>query len=414
MRRFSTSVILAGAGILALAAALRVDAMAIMIQPGPAKITGADVIVVGQVVSIEDKDVEAKPNPGALNKVKYRIAVLQVTDNLKGDAKKKMVRVGFIPPVQVGPGGVLPGGGKIQPGLLPVNPAPAVQPIQGAVQPIQIQGVAQPVVAQPAIAQPAIAFPPIKRPGFGNVQLTVGMSGLFFLQKHEAGFYTLPNFQYFVSAENKENLDREVANTRTILKVLDNPMAGLKSDKADKRLETASVLIELYRTAPFGMASKQQPINAEESKLILKALSDADWDQTKYQGNNFQKNPLNLFYRLNVDAKDGFQMPIGKPFTNVDAANLAKAWVQKNWQTYRIQKFVATNTPAGPGGGPIGPGGGPIKILPQPVPPGGIQIQPAPGGIQVQPFPGNVEIQIFPAPPAAGGNQVQPAAPPGR
>src|SRR5262245_13354478 len=77
--------------------------VAIMPQvQGPARAVQADVIVVGRVVALEDKDVKV----GA---VTYRIAVVNVSEAIKG-TKEQMIKVGFIPTPKgpLPPGGVLP------------------------------------------------------------------------------------------------------------------------------------------------------------------------------------------------------------------------------------------------------------------------------------------------------------------
>ena len=64
------------------------------IQAQQTKLTQADAIFVGRVVAIEPMDVEAAPAPGQAN-VKYRIAVVQVTESIYGLKKgAENVRVG--------------------------------------------------------------------------------------------------------------------------------------------------------------------------------------------------------------------------------------------------------------------------------------------------------------------------------
>jgi hypothetical protein len=255
------------------------------------------------------------------------------------------------------------------------------------------------------VGGPAVAFPPIKPGGGYGIQLAVGNQGLFFLQKHHEGdFYILPMFGTFVNSQNNPGFNNELDTTKKTLKVLQNPTAGLKSANADERLETAYTLITMYRTVPFGSPANQQPINAEESKLILKTLLEADWDAAKYQGTKFQQNPAQLFNRLGITQADGFQPPVNLPFNSPEYANTLKNWLAQNWQTYQIKKFVPgaakvglPGNPGLPGGPGVGPGG--IQIQPFPLPPNG------PGGIQVQPLP----VQpVQPLPPAGvGGIQIQ-------
>src|SRR5262249_30336762 len=79
------------AGLAVFASALPARALVIaMPQSGPARAAQADAVVVGRVVALEDKDVQVQ---GAM----YRIAVVNVTETIKG-GKEQMVKVGFIPP----------------------------------------------------------------------------------------------------------------------------------------------------------------------------------------------------------------------------------------------------------------------------------------------------------------------------
>jgi hypothetical protein len=249
----------------------------------PSKLGSADVILAGQVVALEDQDVTATTNPAAKVKVSYRIAVVQVTEMLKGDAKQKLVRVGF-------------------------------------------------VVTQP--------LPPGAGPVGYNIPLTVGKNGLFFLKKHHEGsFHVLPMFGTFVSSEFKPQYDQELALTRKTLKVVQNPVASLQAKDSAERLEAAIVLIDVYRTPPFNSPAQQEMINAEESKLILKALLDANWNLDPGK-TNLAQTPNLSFIKLGLGSKDGWQQPTGVGVFAPQYAAAARAWLEKNWQTYRIQKIV--------------------------------------------------------------------------
>jgi hypothetical protein len=323
------------------------------------KTQAADLIVTGRVVAIEDQDAKIPAPPNMV----YRVAVVQVTEALKGKAENNMVRVAF----QVA---------KNVPGVQP-NPQP--QPVP----PVQIQPF------------------PIKKPfqpNF-NVPLNVGMEGLYYLQKNPTQkLYTLvQTYGSFVSVENnKQGFDFEVAQ----VKVAANPMASLKAAKAADRATAAVVLIKQYRQPVFvpGKGQVQEPINAEESKLILKGLLEAEWPVAPAQI-NYNTHPAIAFNMLGIGPQDGFQgAPQGvysQPY-----ADAAKAWLQKNWQTYQVKRFVGVNNPGGPVNGPGGPGIGPVP-QPVPLPPvqGGVGAGQAGVGVAV---PGiAVPVQAVPAPPIA-------------
>ena len=198
MRRYLTTLSLA---VLALAAgAASVYALAIaMPPPGPQRMGNADALIVGRVVGVEPQDVEVEPFPGNTGKQKYRIAVVKVNEVIRGAKDMKQIRVAFYPPPE---NNVDPGGG------------------------IRI------------------------RPGFRgrNITLEVGQDGLFILNKHhKENFYLPPQFGNFVSSEQEDNFKKEVEFAKKAAKILDNPMASLKSKDADERMQALSIVINKYR-----------------------------------------------------------------------------------------------------------------------------------------------------------------------
>lgn len=327
MRRFVLGGLTALCG-LGLFAGL-VPARALVIAPpppGPDRLNKVDAVVVGRIIAIEGKDVQA-PMVAKGEKVTYRVAVISITEPIKGAKEQKMIRLGFLPPPTADQGG-------------------------------------------------GIRRPPIRR--FSPV-FEVGQDGMFFLTKHfQESFYTAPMYYDFVASQNG-NFNQEVKGVKLTLKLGKNLAAGLKSKDAEERLVVAGLLIQQYRQ-PIGRVLKQEPIPAEESKLILKAILEGNWKDN--QGN---LNPWNLFNRLGVTDKDGWRVPQGNNLQQEDYHRAAKEWLEKNVDTYRIQKFVS-----GPGG-PIRP---PIR----PVPGRDVRIQP----IQVQPIqaqPIRVQpIRVRPAP----------------
>ncbi len=437
MRKLLLGMFIIPAFVIGLDPSAQARAVPAMPFPQVNKLQAADLIVTGQVVSIEDQDV-------TVGNQKYRIAVVQVTDTLKGKMKDKMVRIGFIPPVQVGPGGVpgpggvLPGGPAIQPLPAPgvkILPAPAVQPAPAqdlpaiapaqpgpAIQPAPVQPgpigkpAIQPVQPQPQPVQPIQPGPIKKFPPFQpnfNVQLKVGDDGIFYLKSQAEGkFHTLvPAYGAFVSSAQNGQYEIEVAH----LKVTANPMTALKADTADKRATAAIVLIKEYRQPVFvpGKGQVQEAISAEESKLILKALLEADWPVPP-QPINYEKSAAQAFAQLGLTQQDGWQNA-GQPVYSQQYTDAAKAWLKKNWDTYQIKKYVGGGAAGGPVGGPIhgGPVIQPFPVPPAPGAPGGVGGAGAgQGGIAVPGIavPGVIQGQATPVAPVPG-KQLPPLPP---
>jgi hypothetical protein len=235
------------------------------------RVNTVDAIVVGRVVGLEDKDIEAALVPGQ-PKLTYRIAIVNVTDPLKGAKVPKQIRVGY--------------------------------------------------------------YPNSKR---GN-KLAAGDDGLFFLTQHPTEpFYLVYGFYDFQSSKF-QNFDKDVAEIKKLAKLLEDPRASLKSKNADDRFATAALLVSAYTHRPLGAAKvKQVPIDAEESKLILQALLDADW--TKKFENYGMPGPLFVFHQLQLTKETGFTPAAGSTPEHYAAG--VRQWLMQNVGTYRVQRFVA-------------------------------------------------------------------------
>jgi hypothetical protein len=130
--------------------------------------------------------------------------------------------------------------------------------------------------------------------------------------------------------------------------VLAEPMKGLKSDKLETRVETAVALMQKYRSYPdYGGEVDQVAIDKEESKLILKAIADADWKQVRPAPG--AANAMNAFYMLGLTDKDGWVPPKfvrpqpGQPpidFAAVQKEAFVK-WLGGPGKDYQIKKVVA-------------------------------------------------------------------------
>jgi hypothetical protein len=95
------------------------------------------------------------------------------------------------------------------------------------------------------------------------------------------------------------------------------------------------MLLAQYRTRKSSN-DKSEPISAEQSKLILKALASADWTPTK---DLMKLSPRMVLFRLPLTKKDGWEPPPGndaKAFTAY-----ARKWLNDRADSYRIEKFVS-------------------------------------------------------------------------
>ncbi len=302
MRRTFLAAALAAAGLVALNASA--GALMIAMRPAPQRAATADVVVVGKVTAIEKDMVDAPQYPGAKNKVAYKVAVVKIEKNFVGANNLTHIKIGFIPTPQAQPGGPVPGG--------------------------------------PGGIRPAI----IRRPGPRAPELKVGQEMIFFLDKHFASdFHIMPPMCPPVDATSDAG-KKEIEMVKKVTDVLADPMKSLKSDKADVRTEAAVLLVTKYRSYPsFGGEVDQVPIGAEQSKLILKAIADADWKAGRRPGMN---NPVQAYYQLGLTDKDGWKQPVfprrqpGQPpvdFNAMQKEAFAK-WLAGPGKDYQIKKIV--------------------------------------------------------------------------
>jgi hypothetical protein len=266
---------LAALAFFAVALPTRAGTIAADALPLPNRVATADAVVVGKVTAIEDKTVMVAPFPGARNKTEFRIAVVTIGDALIAPKRATKIRLGFVP---------------IPPGV-------------------------------------AISPPPF--------QPAVGQEGCFFLTKQAgADFLVAPGQLNFISKKNA-NFDKDIALIKRCTKILEDPDAALKARSAEERFLAAAMLVAQYRTRKSASA-KTEPIDAEQSKLILQALAAADWTPST---DFTQLSPVMVLNRLPLTAKDGWTPP-----SAADAkayAAYAQQWVKEHADSYRIVKFVA-------------------------------------------------------------------------
>lgn len=289
MIRPSRAVPLTLGALMLLATTVPARALVVAPPPGPQRVAQAETVLVGRVVALEDKDMEVPVAPGNKATTTFRIALVAVTEPILGARNLKLVRVGFQPP----PKAQNPGGGVL------------IRPI---------------------------------RPGIRSPQLEVGLDGLFFLRKHPAGdFHIAPMYYDIVRRTEGGNFEKQVQEARQVAAILNEPMKGLKSADAEARFQTAAMLVARYRSSAGG-PTRLEPIPAEESKLILKALLESQWKRPRLPG-RMAMDPWSTFNTLGLTAKDGWTPPKGARSID-DFHNAAQAWLRRNADTYRIQRFV--------------------------------------------------------------------------
>jgi hypothetical protein len=258
------------------------QAKALMIAPPPIALrpAPADLIVTGKVTGFGAKLVKGEMYKGDVRDM--QVATIKVGDVLMGKQAKE-IKVGFFPPMNTSGGG-----------------------------------------------------PRIIRRG-PTVQLKQDEEYCLILIKHptQKDVYVALNYYDAIAKKDNPTFAKEVEAIKKSAKLIAKPMEGLKSKQVEDRFTTAALLITRYRTNRTG-EQKTEQVSADESKLILEALAEADWNP-KTPRVGFQMNPQNLFFNLGVTEKEGWKQP--KDFTKV--AEMAKKWCKDNAGKYRINRFVS-------------------------------------------------------------------------
>lgn len=258
----------------------------VMMLPLPQRVAQANTVVVGKVLRFEDKNIKAERYVGDKQTAEYQIALVKISDPLVGAKGVTIIRVGA-----------------------PVPPPP-----------------------QPRVP----GRPIISSPRYRGPKLTADVNYLLFLRPHhKQNFYIMPNFGDAVQIPKGTDpkAHAEVKKVKRYTDLLNDPIKHLKSKSDQARLETAYLLLFKYRmrTTP---KTKEVPVNAETSKLILQALLAADWSIKPQRFG--QPNALQAFNMLQLQPKDGWK----RPRDYKQMPTLAVNWLKKNVDSYRIKKFV--------------------------------------------------------------------------
>jgi hypothetical protein len=140
-------------------------------------------------------------------------------------------------------------------------------------------------------------------------------------------------------AENYKAQSEKVVQAAAALA---DPMKALKAAKAEDRYLAAAALLAKYRSYPEdGRETEFVKVAADESKLILKAIADADWKKEDADG----MNPIQTFFQLGLNPASGWTPPklaAGQDFQDVTKAAFVK-WLGEAGKDYQIQKIVPKN-----------------------------------------------------------------------
>jgi hypothetical protein len=181
-----------------------------------------------------------------------------------------------------------------------------------------------------------VAFPEVQNLRRPIQTLAKDQQALLLLSPHAQETFLVSNeyFYGFVYG-SAPDFKAQVELAETTAKLLANPQTALRGNDKAERYRMAALLIHRYAGNRRG-ESKREPIDAEESKLILTALAEGDWSPALVGQREPQLEPLTTFTRLGLTEADGWKPP--QDLAQVSIA--ARKWLAENAGTYRIQRVV--------------------------------------------------------------------------
>lgn len=285
---------------------------AMVVYTGPTafqKTVNSQAVVAG-TVTISKDTVDVSPYQGAPVKITYRVATVKVTDTLVGDkAETVKVLLGPSDPTYIN-----------EP--FPGQPAPPYQP----------------------------QFP-------NNIQLIDGQEGVFFLTRLAGD---ADNFILTGGCPPLNPLDTtykpDLAEVKVVAAIYADPVKSLKAEKSEDRVRAASVLVSRYSRPPAydGKQYPQVAVAAEETKLILKALKEADWaswDKPQQPGEqrDYMSSPANVLGQMQIypgaQGKANFPQVRQQPGQGYHAAykEAFDTWMEGAGKDYEIKRYLQPN-----------------------------------------------------------------------
>jgi hypothetical protein len=261
--------------------------------PLPERVALADLVAVGKVQAIEPRNLVALPASGDSQGIEYQVAVLKLDQVLGGVQGLSHARLAFQP---------------------------------NALQYFEDERL------EKAAAMPFR--------GSAQAFLAVGFDACFFLHgTFGHSYFQAPGYQDIVPREGNTNFDKELDLIKKCVKLLAEPLASLRSKDASDRLLAAAMLVTAYRTpkSSYGPEPIQEAIDVEQSRLIVQAIADADWNNVDPQT---QLNPAQVFQRLALTEREGWRLPPQGFRAQQEHADHVKQWLKGPGANYRMLRFL--------------------------------------------------------------------------
>ncbi len=198
-------------------------------------VVNANTIVIGKVAGIESEIVELSSYAGAskdLQKTPWRVAKIKISESLLGAKGVTQIQVGF--------------------------PAAAAES-----------------------SDDNDKLDRLGRSSWRGFAFEKEQEGLFILTRHwEGDFYILAHGTTFVPSffdKKATDYDKCLAEAKLAINTIKDPITALKSKNKEERIASAALLTRYYRIKDNSKKHTEEKLSAEESKLILQALTEMEW-----------------------------------------------------------------------------------------------------------------------------------------
>jgi hypothetical protein len=158
--------------------------------------------------------------------------------------------------------------------------------------------------------------------------LEKGVEYLFLVKRHPKRKDTFVAASIYDVHRAGPGLKALVDEAKGVCALLADPM---KSLKGKDRARAAALLLLRYKTTPLGEKPGTEPVPAEESRLILSSLAEADW-----KGGDWMTSPRQAFARLGLGPRDGWKVP--EDAAAFDVA--ARKWLKENAGKYKLTRYA--------------------------------------------------------------------------
>ena len=160
-----------------------------------------------------------------------------------------------------------------------------------------------------------------------------GREGLFYLRGSTPGEPLIPAGNLVFVDKDDPSYKDQVRLAKRLAGLIADPKAALKSKVPADRLDTAGMLGWRYRS---GWTEWKADPDAEESKLILLALAEVEWN---WSPDNREAALANLVFEW-IKPIEGFT-PSDEVMNNHKAYTAAaKQWLQKNAEKHRVTRYL--------------------------------------------------------------------------